>query len=198
MRVTEILKRRGHLYEVRFDDGTYILLDKQFLEDRCYKVGMEIDEEQADKDEAESDIIRAKNRALYYLSGSDYSRKGLSDKLKTAGFPPFAVEKAVLRMEELGFLDDVRFASRFAERCNEQCLSYRETVEKLVLKGVDRDTAKQAAEVFKQNETEKIKQLLNRKYSAKLDGENGAEKVVAALMRKGFSVYDIKSALKEE
>ncbi len=41
---------------------------------------------------------------------------------------------------------------------------------------------------------ESIITIINKKYLSKLNAENGKEKVVAALMRKGFSYGDIKSA----
>lgn len=40
-----------------------------------------------------------------------------------------------------------------------------------------------------------IVKLVKNKYLSKLEQEGGRQKVVAALQRKGFSYYDIESAL---
>ncbi len=42
--------------------------------------------------------------------------------------------------------------------------------------------------------TDTIVELITKKYASKLEQENGREKVIAALQRKGFSYSDIKSA----
>jgi len=42
-----------------------------------------------------------------------------------------------------------------------------------------------------------ITELIMGKYRNKLNAENGKEKVIAALMRKGFSYSDIKSAFED-
>lgn len=196
MKVTEVLKRRGHLCEIRFDDGTYILLDKEYALMKDYVVGKTVSDEQANKDEDESELLRAKNRAIYYLSGADFSVKGLSDKLIKAGFAQGAVEAAVNRMVQLELVNDERFIERFVERCREQNLSKRETVEKLVLKGIARDRAKLAVE-DDDGDIDRIVALISKKYANKLENDEAVKKTVASLCRKGFSIYDIKTALKQ-
>ena len=64
-------------------------------------------------------------------------------------------------------------------------------------KGITYDLAKETLDGSEVNEEEQIKNLLERKYSSKLAAEKGAEKVFAALMRKGFSYSAIRSAMKQ-
>ena len=196
MKITEIIKRRGQLREVRFDDGTYILLDKRIFEEALIGVGDEISEEKADFLEDTSDDIRCKNRAMYYLSVSDYSVSALKKKLINAGFTEPFVSKTINRLKELSLLDDMRYCERFVEYSREQNLSEREIKEKAKLKGIPFDIIKEVLEKDGKSETERIADLLLKKYINKLENEQETEKVIAALARKGFRFSDIREAVR--
>ena len=58
---------------------------------------------------------RALVAALKILSRRDYFRAELADRLGKKDFLPKAVEGALERCSEMGYLDDARLASRFAE-----------------------------------------------------------------------------------
>ena len=47
------------------------------------------------------------------------------------------------------------------------------------------------------DENEQITALIDKKYRTKLTAENGAEKVFAALVRKGFSYGAVRQVLKK-
>ena len=53
MKITQILPRRSRLYEVRFDDGTYINLDRAYAERLSLAEGQDISEEKANAMEDE-------------------------------------------------------------------------------------------------------------------------------------------------
>ena len=67
----------------------------------------------------------------------------------------------------------------------------------MLLKGVPYDLAKEMLEESDTDEEEQIKNLLEGKYAYKLTQEKGAEKVYAALVRKGFSYSTVRSAMKK-
>ncbi len=194
MVITLLKKRRGLLNEVQFDDGTYILIDRALCEENALKEGQEITEEKVNFLEDESNRRRCKARALYYISCKDYSQKGITAKLTEAGFFEPFISETVNRLLELGLIDDVRFSERFVENCVNSNMSNREIVAKAYLKHADINTVKVLLEeeTFG-TETARIKNLLGTKYAQKTD----AEKVIAALLRKGFSFGDIKTALFE-
>lgn len=196
MKITQILRRRGRINEIRFDDGTYILLDRKFFEETALKEGDTVSDEKAEWLEDTSDEIRCKNRAMYYLSGGDCSVKALKQKLKTAGFEEPFVTKTIERLKELALLDDQKYCQRFVERAREQNLSEREIKEKAMLKGVPTDIIKEVMESEPQDEVERIKALLIGRYYSKLDDVQSAEKVIAALARKGFKFSDIRAAVR--
>ena len=101
------------------------------------------------------------------------------------------------RLKELGLVDDRRFAENFAGRCRESCVSPREAVSKMLAKGVPYEIAKAAADNSDTDEEEQLRRLIEKKYARKLGEENGAQKVYAALARKGFSFSAVRSVLKK-
>ncbi len=196
MKVTEILRRRGHILEVRFDDGTYINLDKSFFETLSLKAGDEISEDAANDLEDRSDFLRCKNRAFYYLSNSSISEKNLRAKLLKTGFAPWCVEETVKRCKELGYINDESYALRLKEKCDENNLSNRATKEKLITSGISSERAKEICIYDSLFEQEKIRNLLNSKYKNKLYETEGVRKVTNSLIRSGFLFSDINSVMK--
>ncbi len=194
MKVIELKQRRKSITAVIFDDGSELLLDSELILAENIMVGSEIN------NQAEllykSDYKRAKSRALWYLSRSDHSEKALYDKLVRGEFSEQAARAAVERMCELGLVNDEAYAERLAEYLMESGISKREAEFKMINKGIPRDLAKALLQ-SEENEVEKIKYLLEHKYANKLADEEQIKKVFAALIRKGFSYGDVKSALKE-
>lgn len=196
MKITQILRRRGHIYEVHFDDNTYINLDKSFFETLSIKAGDEISDEKANDLEDRSDLIRCKNRAFYYLSNSSISEKNLRAKLLKTGFAQWCVEETVKRCSQLGYINDENYALRLKEKCDENNLSNRAIKEKLITSGISSEKAKEICVYDSLLEQRKIENLLNSKYKNRLYETEGVRKVTNALMRRGFLFSDINSVLK--
>ena len=143
MKITNMLRRKGHIYEVRFDDDTYINVDVALADGKNLQEGDFISEEEAFALEDESEQLRCTSRALFYLSKSDRSEKGLYDKLVKAGFEPQFVKKTVERMKELSYIDDDSYAQRLFKKCCEQALSSKVCVKKLCEAGISYTAAKE-------------------------------------------------------
>ena len=194
MKILSIKSGKKHLDHIVLEDGTELSLDKDIVEGKKLSVGLDLSDPEALK--YESDFIRAKSRALWYLSRSDHSEKALRDKLIAAGFGPSASRDAVNRMVELGLIDDERYARRLAEYLSASGSSKREIRYKLSMKGISSDIIKEISSEDETDEREKLARLIETKYKTKLNSEKDVEKVFAALVRKGFSYSDIKSVLK--
>ena len=194
MKILSLTKKKKHLTEILFEDGSLVSVDSELVEINKLSPGTEVSD--TGKLLYESDYKRAKSRALWYLSRSDHSKKALTDKLKKGGFSAQASEDACLRMEELGLIDDLIYAKRVAEYLSVSGSSKREIAYKLSLKGISSDIIKDILETEESDEREKIKRLIESKYRNKLSNEKDIQKVFAALIRKGFSYSDVKNALK--
>ena len=192
-----MLRRRGHIYEVRFDDDTYINVDVTLADGKNLCEGDVISEEQAFALEDESEQLCCNSRALYYLSRSDKSEKGLYKKLLKAGFEERFVKNTVSRMKELSYIDDSSFAAALYEKCSNECISNKMTINKLCEAGISYSTAKEICIYDSVREQEKIKKLINKKYSSKIIEKEDIRKTAAALGRRGFVFSDIRDVLKE-
>lgn len=197
MLVAQVKKDKKHLFKIVLANGEELFLDKTVCEDNSVNEGMSLSEEDINELVFKSDYERAKSRALWYLDRMDYTEKALYQKLLRAGFSKKASAKVLARLVELGAVNDRRYAERYAERCYNSNLSTRETLHKMLEKGVPYDMAKEVLSELDTDEETKLKALIEGKYAYKLSQPNGAEKVYAALVRKGFSYGAVRAALKK-
>ena len=196
MQIIDLKKDKLHLTRVFLSDGSEILLDNDVVYEKSLKKGLEIDEKYLEELSFQSDYARAKSRAVWYLDRSAHTEKGLYEKLVRAGFSKKACAKVIARFIEVGLLDDRRFAETLAERLMEANVSKRQAVQKMLIKGVPYDLAKEVLEETETDEQTQIQNLIEKKYRNKLQQENGAKKVFEALVRKGFSFSAVREALK--
>lgn len=197
MVITALVKDKSHLTKLMLSDGSEILIDNDVCVQNSLYEDMEIDHEFIKELKFDSDYKRAKSRALWYLDRMDYTEKSLSQKLNRAGFSKESVAAVMANLVEFGMVDDRRYAERYAQRLIEQNTSKREALNKMYLKGIPYDLAKEVLEEIDTDELSQIAELLERKYASKLQDENSAQKVFAALIRKGFSYSAVRTALKK-
>ena len=88
-------------------------------------------------------------------------------------------------------------AESLAEKLLSACVSRREALVKMQNKGLDRQTAQLALDLFECDETAQIKALIIKKYKNRLTDEESVRKVFAALQRKGFGYSNIKAVLRQ-
>jgi regulatory protein len=83
-------------------------------------------------------------RALRLLAVRPRTRRELETRLVRAGFEPDEVAVELTRLEEVGLVDDARFATEFAEHALDRRLQGRRAVAAdLSAKGVDRGLIEQ-------------------------------------------------------
>ena len=196
MQINEVIRQKKHLVKVRLADGREIFLDSDFAAQNAIKAGYNVTEQKIDEWLRESDYVRAKSRALWFLDRADHSEKTLYEKLTRADISPEACARAIARLKELGLLDDVRYANRLAERLVEANVSKREAYVKMLAKGLPRDIVNAALEDIETDEAAQIGALISKKYRTKLENPENIPKVYAALVRKGFSYSAVREALK--
>ncbi len=195
--VTEKNRERGHIYRLKFDCHEDITLNIEVADENLIKVGSVISEEKIEDLISESDYIRAKQRAFWYLDRSSYTEKGLFDKLKKAGFNGKSCAEVIARLKELGLVDDERFASAYTEKLLSANTSKRQIYYKLCEKGISREKAKETVDNIDSDETVLIKNIIEKKYLSKLNDRQNTQKVYAALVRKGFSFGAVRDVLKQ-
>ena len=207
MRITEVRKRRKSLFAILFegelsikgaetDSQGVLLLDAGLVAEKNLSADTELSVAEIEQLVCESQYRRAKSRALWYLSRGDLSEKELYLKLKKV-FSEQASRAATDKMVEYGYINDERYAARLAEALLlGKKVGVAEARAVMASKGIDREVAKYALMDVECDTVSVIKELINKKYKNRLAEEKGAQKVIAALARRGFSFSDIREALK--
>ncbi len=147
-----------------------------------------------------TELRRAKDKALQYLSLRDHASGELYDKLRLK-FEDETAAAAVAAMMELGLLDDEVFARHRAKYLMARNKSRSQVRRHLAEKGIDRLTIEQVMEELYQPEgdgpdpeVDAALRLVCKSYAAKLRAGK-RENVLAALSRRGFSLSVAREAV---
>ncbi len=185
---------RGNKVHLLLDDEYVITTDINFWLDHYIADGTEIDEEQWQELVEGINYKKALNKCADLLSRREHSVKELKTKLLRT-VDEISADKAINRYLEAGYLDDEHFCESLVEYLfNVKKYSTAHVRQECYKRGVDSDIIRRVIDDFEMDNTDTIVELITKKYSSKLEQENGREKVIAALQRKGFSYSDIKSA----
>ena len=197
MQVTAIEARRKSLLALYIDGEYAVSLDRSTLEENGIKVGTELDDCTLRLLIQKSVENRAKSKALWLLSYRDYTKKELKDKI-SRDFTIEEAERVSDRMEELGLLNDERFAKKYAgDLLFVKHLSKKAAKYKMLQRGIANELCDQVLDEIYIEPKEQIKEILDKKYSKYLNDEKGIKKTFSALQRMGYGYSDIRSAMSE-
>lgn len=141
--------------------------------------------------------ITAKKRALYLLGGKDYSEKELMDKL-LQNYPEEICREVVEAMREYGYINDERYTEKLYEAYKRKGWGKPKIRFELKRRGISEHLILLKEQEYEHDDyIEDIIQFVNKKYKNKLDFEDydSVRRVTAALVRRGFSYDDVKTAL---
>ena len=198
MRITQITPTdETGKRQIYIDDELFAALPADIVMSLDLHTGDEYDEEAAEELILRVESLSALQKAYTYLSYNALSRKKLLEKLQKAGFSEGASEMALVRLEELGLIDDRALAERLAGvMLSSKHWGYRRASEELYKRGIDRCTAEEALSDY--DDSEALRYQLSHKYARRdLTDPKERQKVTAGLVRLGFSFDDIRSALRE-
>lgn len=146
------------------------------------------------KREASEDSEAAKQLAFRYLSYRPRSTEEVRSKLLESGFSPVAVEQALGRIRDLGYLNDYEHALTFGRSCIEHKLWGASRVrDALVNKGIPGGIVASALQTLEQEHdyTRTARRALHARFSpaelTKAAGIKARQKAIAFLLRRGFA-----------
>ncbi|MBQ5591333.1 MAG: regulatory protein RecX [Clostridia bacterium] len=183
-------------------DGEYLLtVDEDFWFSSGYVSGDEIDDGDlaAFKEAAGSRL--AFNSAMFSLDMRDHSEREIRQKLSRK-YDEQAVDTAVEKLLDLGLVNDRRYAELLTRELFERKKYGKNRVRsELYRKGIASDTVNEVLEEYenenKPDNVQTIVDIIRKKYYNKLIDEKSRQKVVAALVRLGYSFSDIRQAMRE-
>lgn len=187
-------KGRGNKIHL-FLDGEYAATtDENCWLDNYISDSTDISEEEWKDLLVKINYKKALNKCADFLSRRDHSVKELKTKLLRT-VDEASAQKAIERYIEAGYLDDEKYCKRLIEYLFEvKKFSVSNVKQECFKRGIDREIVDEKLSEYDIDSVSTIVELINGKYATKLEKENGKEKVIAALQRKGFYYSDIKSA----
>lgn len=208
-RLLSLSKRRKKLTALSFSGGEIPpefprdstglpVIDSDYCLELKLKEGDEFTLEEICEMFSESEKRRAFSRAVYYLGAQDLPSGKLKQKLRRS-FSETACDSAVAKCVENGYIDDVKYAGRLAEKLiAEKGNSAAQTPLLMAARGVDLTLAKQVVSEREDDPKTAIEKLIRTKYKTKITTAEGRKKTMAALARKGFRFGDIKAVLETD
>ena len=197
MRVTGIETTKKGRYALMVDgEFAFSLHRDTFLLCPWLQKGAEVSPERLETLRQEDELRSARERALDLLSAAEQTSGTLRQKL-LRWYGEEAVEAAVLRMEELGLINDLDYGRRYAaDAVNLRGWPRRRIAMELQKKGVPAEVIEEAlADITEETEIETACRLLEGPYRGKLRDRRERDKVKAALQRRGFSYEVIRQAV---
>ena len=197
MRVTGIETTKKGRYALMVDgEFAFSLHRDTFLLCPWLQKGAEVSPERLETLRQEDELRSARERALDLLSAAEQTSGTLRQKL-LRWYGEEAVEAAVLRMEELGLINDLDYGRRYAaDAVNLRGWPRRRIAMELQKKGVPAEVIEEAlADITEETEIETACRLLEGPYRGRLRDRKERDKVKAALQRRGFSYEVIRQAV---
>lgn len=151
---------------------------EQFLRD-----GDEITEAQLEELRTKEEYCAAYEKGLRLLEYQDNSKKELYRKIVKV-YSPDAASAAVAKLEELGLIDDEKYAKRLAESlARRKGWAKSRIAQEIISKGIPRETAISAAEELGLDENEALSAAIE-----KMNIDFSDSKSVAKAYRKLYSM----------
>ena len=148
--------------------------------------------------EREANIYQVYKKALYLLGYTSASRKALLRKLVDKGCDAEYSSIALDRLEANGMLNEMDFALREGEKCLLKLWGRERIRMHLREKGYTDESINSVFFAFEDNGVdfdENCALLLKKKYSRIPTDKRELQKVIASLMRYGYSLSQIKAAI---
>lgn len=193
--VIRIEPGKGNKLYLIADDEYIMTVDTDTWYSLDYSDGCELSDDEFEQLKFIIGSRKAYSQALRFLTLRAHSANELYKKL-IKKHSPESSQYAVEKCRELGFVDDNEFAQRYAEELvhNKKYGPGRVRSE-LFSKGIERELIENVLSSLDFDSRISIIEIIEKKYSSCLDDEKGRRRMIAGLMRLGYSYSDISAAL---
>ena len=194
MRISSIRQTAPDRLRVCFEDGTEIKTTLAAVTDLRLCSGRELDEEELEELKLSSRRSLAREKALEYLSQRQMSRRELKTKLLQKGMDEDTADYCVQWLSERQLIDEESYSAAIVRHYSAKGYGAGRVRQELQRRGIDRELWEQALEQLPEDSGK-----LDGFIAARLtDPEDRAQvrKISAALVRRGYSWEEIRSALR--
>jgi len=196
--VTSVEKAGSGVYAVYTDGMFFAELSSESVARGGLAPGREISPETLEELRHDDCLKQAKNKAARLLGFKDRTKAELIRRL-SEDFDRETAEEAVEKLEALGLINEESYAFRLARDLHGmKKFAPSRIVRELVRRGIPEELAEEAAAQFDGDDTaDRIRAVIEKKYTESIREEKGRRRAVNALLRLGYSLYDIRRVLTE-
>ena len=179
-----------------FVDGKYAFsLDE--IDCIKLKIGDKLTKDELQRLNVESNLSKAKSKALDYLSRSPHTKFDIISKLKAKGYDGQIAELLAAELEEMGLIDDREYAVLYVELAKEKCYGPAKIRYELAHHGVPIHIVAEIMEAFDGTGTDELAELLKQKYRGCDFGDiKVKQRAVRYLASRGFDFDKINEAIR--
>lgn len=132
--------------------------------------------------------------AVFLLSRRDYSEQGMREKLPRKTERQDWIDSTMVRLKELGYMDDQRFCRSFVLSARNKGHGPRRIMQDLQRKGVDKDLVEEELAGYGDDSHERAKALLDKKMPYPLEDRKQRDKAGRFLVSRGFGFDAVRYA----
>jgi len=142
-----------------------------------------------------NDLDKIKNRALKILGSRTFSEKEMTKRLTSKGETQEDAEETVKWLVELGYINDNDYATLIVRHYSGKGYGMARIKDELYKRGIPRDLWDEKLALLDGDEmTDTALEFLKKKLRGS-DDKDDLRRASAALVRRGYSYEDVKSAI---
>ncbi len=177
------------------DSGEILRLGEGEVADFALYAGRELSSEEAAALQAQAKRSERREKALELLAGKPLSRRELERKLRQWGAGEDETAQLCDRLEELGYLDDARYAAQVAQHYAAKGFGVKKLRDELYRRGVPRELWDEALEQVPDPAGD-LDAFLAKKLAGRIPDRQELSRLSAALARRGYRWSDVSDALR--
>ena len=195
MKITKI-EKKTRLYLLELDDSEKLYITEDTIVRFMLSKGMEITEQELKEIQDYAQFSYGKNLALYYLSFKQRTAKEVKNYLTQHDIQPEIISQVLDNLKKDNWINDRKYTNSFIQS---NLLTGDKGAfvlkQKLSQKGISSSIIEEELSQFDFTElTDKVAEKLLRKYQGKLPRKALQDKILQALINKGFSHNQSKIA----
>lgn len=179
---------------IYLDNSFYCGLELETVMRHRLKIGASVSPEDLDEIQAESETMRALDKALNFISRSQKTKKQVEDYLESKGYLKKTIEAVLDKMSAYKFVNDQNYAKDYAKSASKSKGKRLISLE-LKRKGVSIDDMSEALnDIDDETETEAATKIAEKYLKNKEKTRENAVKCYKYLLFKGFDYETAKEA----
>ena len=179
--------------------GETLAMPRAMLKERPYRGGMPFDRAQFHAFLLERSYPFALDKAVSLLASRARTEQEIVSALRQNAYPEQTIARVMARLHEEGYIDDVAFAGQWVSARTAKGMGARRIRQELRLKGVSQHDIDKALDSVDEEETLDAAVRAAEKASRGRDLSDPADrqKIIAALVRRGYDFSTAKTALQK-